>query len=152
MQQGIKNALFILFFLGSLLFASAGNKQAGDDEKEEAVYALIKRVVPGHARYFVVSFIEKKGDNDVFEVESVGNKIMLRGNNGIAIASALNYYLENIAHCSITWNGTNLKLPHPLPAVKEKVRKETPYKYRYYLNYCTFNYTMSWWNWDRWQK
>lgn len=152
MQQGIKNAFFSLFFSCSLLSAFAGNNPPGMDEKEQAVYALIKRVVPSHARYFAISFIDKKGAKDVFEVESVGNKIMLRGNNGVAIASALNYYLENVAHCSITWNGTNLKLPDPLPTVREKVRKETPYRYRYYLNYCTFNYTMSWWDWERWQK
>ncbi|HEY4197512.1 MAG TPA: alpha-N-acetylglucosaminidase, partial [Mucilaginibacter sp.] len=27
-----------------------------------------------------------------------------------------------------------------------------PYTYRYDLNYCTFNYSMSWWQWDRWQR
>ena len=29
--------------------------------------------------------------------------------------------------------------------------KTTPYKYRYCFNYCTFNYTMSWWDKERWQ-
>jgi alpha-N-acetylglucosaminidase len=39
------------------------------------------------------------------------------------------------------------------PKVKGKiVRKDTPYQYRYYLNYCTFNYSMSWWDWSRWEK
>ncbi|GAA4729356.1 alpha-N-acetylglucosaminidase [Flavisolibacter ginsenosidimutans] len=123
-----------------------------NNDKTAAVYALIKRVLPQHANKFVIGFIEKKNGNDCFEIESVGGKIMLRGNNGISIASALNYYLKNFAHCSITWNGNNLHLPNPLPVVKEKVQKESPYKYRYYLNYCTFNYTMSWWNWERWQK
>jgi len=36
--------------------------------------------------------------------------------------------------------------------IKEKIHKATPYQYRYYLNYCTFNYSMSWWDWERWQK
>ena len=152
MLPGILRGLFVLLLSCSMLTAFSGNKMKGKDENVEAVYALIKRVIPSHATAFVISFIEKNNENDVFEIESIGNKIMLRGNNGIAIASALNYYLENIAHCSITWNGTNLKLANPLPPVKEKIRKESPYKYRYYLNYCTFNYTMSWWNWDRWQK
>jgi len=131
---------------------SASGDERRNDEKSMAVYELISRVLPHQAKYFAISFIEKKNGNDCFEIESLGNKIMLRGNNGISIASALNYYLKNVAHCSITWNGSNLRLPNPLPAVKEKVQKETPYKYRYYLNYCTFNYTMSWWNWQRWQK
>jgi alpha-N-acetylglucosaminidase len=122
------------------------------DDKEKTVYDLIKRVVPSHADQFVIGFIEKKQGKDCFEIESAGKKIILRGNNGISIASALNYYLENFTHCSITWNGTNMQLPKTLPLVAKKVTKETPYQYRYYLNYCTFNYTMSWWGWERWQK
>jgi len=70
----------------------------------------------------------------------------------VSIASALHYYLKNFANCQITWNGTNLNLPKTLPVVRKKVQIKTPYKYRYNLNYCTFNYTMSWWNWERWQK
>ena len=36
--------------------------------------------------------------------------------------------------------------------VKEKVRISSPYKYRYFLNYCTFDYTMAFWGWDQWQR
>ena len=25
------------------------------------------------------------------------------------------------------------------------------YKYRYALNYCTYSYTMSFWNWKEWE-
>ena len=100
----------------------------------------------------MVESLQQQDTKDVFEVESRNNKIILRGNNGAAIASALYYYLTEYCHCQITWNGTNLNLPKQLPVVKEKVHKQTPYQYRYYLNYCTFNYSMSWWNWDRWQK
>jgi alpha-N-acetylglucosaminidase len=115
------------------------------------IYALIKRIIPAHAAKFSIKFIPKAGDNDVFELESKNGKIILGGNNGISIASALNYYLKNYAHCDISWNGTNLNLPAKLPWVTGKIRHVSPYKYRYYLNYCTFNYTMSWWDWQRWQ-
>jgi alpha-N-acetylglucosaminidase len=93
-----------------------------------------------------------KEAKDFFEIESSGGKIILSGTNGVSIASALHYYLKNFANCQITWNGTNLNLPKTLPVVRKKVQIKTPYKYRYNLNYCTFNYTMSWWNWERWQK
>jgi len=148
MNRAMKFIFIFLLLINTL--TAFGNEPA--DEKTQAVYALIRRVIPSHAKYFTASFIEKKNGKDCFEIESVGNKIMLRGNNGISIASALNYYLKNFAQCSITWNGNNLQLPTPLPPVNEKVHKESPYKYRYYLNYCTFNYTMSWWSWERWQK
>jgi alpha-N-acetylglucosaminidase len=118
----------------------------------KAAEDLISRVVPDIAAHFTVAYLPRENGKDVFEIESTGSQITLRGNNGVSVASALNYYLKNFLHCSITWNGTQLHFPDSLPVVKKKVHKVTPYKYRYYLNYCTFNYTMAWWDWDRWQK
>jgi alpha-N-acetylglucosaminidase len=135
--------------LTCILFAGAASAQQAGPEKAAA--ELIKRVLPAAAASFEVAFIPKSSDKDVFELESKNGKIVLRGNNAVSIGSALNYYLKNYAHCDISWNGSNLHLPSPLPAVAQKVRKETPYRYRYYLNYCTFNYSMSWWDWDRWE-
>ncbi|MFI5136666.1 MAG: alpha-N-acetylglucosaminidase [Sphingobacteriales bacterium] len=116
-----------------------------------ASYSLIKRVIPQRAQAFVVEQLGPQ-DKDAFEIVSRGSKIVLRGTNGVSVASALYYYLTNYAHCQVTWNGVNLNLPAKLPAVKTLIHKKTPYQYRYYLNYCTFNYSMSWWDWDRWQK
>jgi alpha-N-acetylglucosaminidase len=105
-----------------------------------------------HADSFITQYLPADKGNDVFELDGKGGKIILRGNNGISIGSALNYYLKNYCHCLITWNGVNMQLPAELPPVREKVRKSSPYKYRYYLNYCTFNYSMAWWDWERWQQ
>lgn len=114
--------------------------------------ALISRVIPLHASKFEVEELTTKSGKDEFEIESKNNKIILRGTSGVAVASALYHYLTEYAHCQITWNGTNLNLPEKLPVVTSKIRKSTVYNYRYYLNYCTFNYSMSWWDWERWQK
>jgi alpha-N-acetylglucosaminidase len=116
-----------------------------------AAEALVQRILPRHASQFLIEELEGT-TGDAFEVESRKGKIILRGNNGVAIASALYYYLNEYAHGQITWNGTNLDLPKTLPVVPVKVRKESPYQYRYYMNYCTFNYSMSWWDWPRWEK
>ncbi|MFI5154514.1 MAG: alpha-N-acetylglucosaminidase, partial [Chitinophagales bacterium] len=113
---------------------------------------LIKRIIPKQASHFSVELLPIRNDKDVFELESRNNEIVLRGNNGVAIASALYYYLNEYGHSQITWNGTNLSLPKKLPIVPQKIHRNTAYTYRYYLNYCTFNYSMSWWDWDRWQK
>ena len=117
----------------------------------QASYDLIKRTIPQYVAFFKVESLQQN-EKDVFEIESKNNRVVLRGNNGVAVASALYYYLTEYCHCQVTWNGTNLKLPKQLPVLKEKLRRQTPYQYRYYLNYCTFNYSMSWWNWERWQK
>jgi alpha-N-acetylglucosaminidase len=113
---------------------------------------LLQRIVPAHAFQFTIEPLKNVSDKDVFEIENLNHKIVLRGNNGVAVASALYYYLKEYCHAQITWNGTNLNLPKTLPKVQNKIRKETPYQYRYYLNYCTFNYSMSWWDWKRWEK
>lgn len=115
-------------------------------------HALINRVVPAHAKMFVVEALENNNSKDTFEVEGANGKIVLRGNNGVAVASALYYYLTEYTHCQVTWNGTNLNLPQQLPVPDHKTKKSSPYDYRYYLNYCTYSYSMSWWDWKRWEK
>ncbi|HEY4064099.1 MAG TPA: alpha-N-acetylglucosaminidase [Puia sp.] len=137
-----------------------------------ASYALIHRILPQQAGQFIIELFPSSnftaftpsysssssssapspGSKDSFGLSSRNGKIVLRGNNGVAIASALYYYLNEYCHCQITWNGTRLTVPSPLPKITSEVRKRTPYEDRYYLNYCTFNYSMSWWDWDRWEK
>ncbi len=113
--------------------------------------ALLKRIVPAHAAQFIIE--QSAGiDGDGFEIGSSKGKILLKGNNGVSIASALYYYLNEYCHAQITWNGVNLKLPKLLPRPTGQVVRKSPYKYRYDFNYCTFNYSMAWWDWNRWEQ
>ena len=89
---------------------------------------------------------------DVFELESSQGKIVVRGSTGVAIASGLNWYLKHYCHAHVSWSGQQLKLPDPLPLLETKVRIVTPYRYRHYFNYCTYGYTMAWWDWPRWER
>ena len=68
------------------------------------------------------------------------------------IAVGINWYLKHHAGIHISWNNMNVKLPAVLPVVKQKERHETDLKLRYNFNYCTFSYTMAFWDWNRWQK
>lgn len=120
---------------------------------DDPARALIKRIIKDKADLVDIEYIEQDKGLDVFEIESTSDntRITLRGNNGVSIASALNHYLKFYCNCDITWNGTNLNLPSTLPVVSEKIHITSPYKYKYYLNYCTFCYSMTWWDWERWQ-
>ncbi|WP_419698544.1 alpha-N-acetylglucosaminidase [Mucilaginibacter sp. NFX135] len=135
-----------------VLVVMAFGLSASAQVDQKALYAFIERVIPGKSSSFIIEAIPQQNDKDVFELDSRDGKIILRGNNGLSIASALNYYLKNYCFCDISWNGTNLNLPTTLPLVKGPIHKSTPYQYRYYLNYCTYNYSMAWWDWARWQK
>jgi len=136
----------------SLIISSLQPTYSQGEAQRKEINGLLKRMLPQHAAFFQTAFIPAEKGQDVFEIESKGAKIILRGNNGVSIASALHHYLKNFTKNHISWNGNNLKLPATLPVVKEKIRIVSPHQYRYYLNYCTFNYTMSWWDWERWEK
>lgn len=132
------------------VMACSGETYAWKDKT--AVEDFVKRIMKQRAGSFIIEYLPAENGRDVFELETKGDKIILRGNNGVSIGSALNYYLKNYCHCLITWNGVNMNLPAVFPAVEKKIRQSSPHQYRYYLNYCTFNYSMAWWDWERWQQ
>jgi alpha-N-acetylglucosaminidase len=140
--------LFAIFLLGGNACLAAGGQSSSVRAAEE----LVARVVPDAARHFVVETIPPDHGHDVFEIESRGDKIVLRGNNAISIASALNWYLEKFCRCDISWNdGDQLRLPRPLPPVPAKIHIVSPHQLRYAYNFCTYGYTMVWWDWPRFE-
>ncbi|MCF0203516.1 MAG: alpha-N-acetylglucosaminidase, partial [Bacteroidaceae bacterium] len=76
----------------------------------------------------------------------------VRGNTWVNVASGLNWYLKYYAGVQLSWNGMTAALPAVLPAVTKKERHETDLRLRYDYNYCTFSYTMAFWDWERWER
>jgi len=126
-----------------VLLAAGPDKAAGD---------LLKRLLPERAREFVLETIPAENGCDVVEVDSAGGKVVVRGASGVAIASGLNWYLKHYGNCHVSWCGDQLKLPRPLPAVPERVRRPSPFRYRYCFNYCAFSYTLAFWDWPQWER
>ncbi|WP_283692914.1 alpha-N-acetylglucosaminidase TIM-barrel domain-containing protein [Clostridium perfringens] len=103
---------------------------------------------------FIFEIRDQLNGNDVFEVsDSRDGKVLIKGNNGVSLASGFNYYLKN--YCNVSYNpimGSNLKMPETMPSVGERVVIDTPYEHRYALNFCTYSYTMSFWDWDQYEE
>ena len=93
--------------------------------------------------------IEPDPDNrDLFS-----GKIRITGNNDNSLATGLNYYLKHIAGVHVSWllcEPVELPLEFRMPA--EPIRKEALVKDRFFLNYCTYGYTMPWWKWPQWER
>ena len=117
-----------------------------------AAQALVARVIPGAASRFVLEIIPLADSLDVFEVQSRGETIVLRGSSGVALASALDWYLAHMAGVNVSSPLQPIRLRAPLPRVEHAVRITSPYRYRYFFNYCTFSYSMAWWDWSDWQR
>lgn len=120
---------------------------------DAAARGLVQRILPKHANQFIVQTIPSDNGRDVFEIESRDGKIMLRGDNPVSTASALNRYLKEFCHCDISWNcGDQLNVPKKLPVVPEKIRIVSPCQFRYAYNFCTYGYTSAWWDWPKWER
>jgi alpha-N-acetylglucosaminidase len=149
----IRVTLTIGLFMTSLIARSqkslppmlAGNKDI------QASYQLIERVIPGYTGQFKLELTKGNGQ-DVFEIDKSGRQIVLRGNNPVSIAAALHHYLKYECYAHLSWCGHQLNLPKLLPLPKKKFRKQIEQKYRVNFNYCTFNYSASWWDWKRWEQ
>lgn len=90
---------------------------------------------------------------DFFQLESVGKKIHIVGNNDNSMAMGLNHYLQQYSQVYVSWNVREpIELTCAYPPVPEPVRKEALVKERFMLNYCTFGYTMPWWQWEQWER
>ena len=78
--------------------------------------------------------------------------MVVRGNTYVNIATGLNWYLKYYAGIQLTWNDMQADLPEALPKVPHPERHETNLGLRYDFNYCTYSYTMAFWDWARWEK
>lgn len=130
--------LLSLFFIDIFSFASP-------------ITNLLERIDKGASKKFIIEQT-KLSDKDFFELDQKDGKIIIRGNNYVSIATGLNWYLKYYAGIHLSWNGMTAKLPVTLPVVTKKERHESMLPYRYDLNYCTFSYSMAFWDWPRWEK
>jgi len=123
-----------------------------DPDAPRAAHDLLKRLLPDHADRFEFRAVPPDNGRDVFEIETRDGKVVIGGNHGVAMAAGLNWYLKHHCRCHVSWCGSHLRLPNPLPEVDPKVRRASFCRWRYFLNYCCFGYSLPWWDWAQWER
>ncbi len=86
------------------------------------VTGLLERIDKGASKKFIIEQV--KSDADFFELDQKGDKVVIRGNNYVSIATGLNWYLKYYAGIHLSWNGMQAKLPAVLPPVTKKERRK----------------------------
>ena len=114
------------------------------------ITGMLERIDKGASKKFVIEIQASSGD--FFELDQKGDKVVVRGNNYVSVATGINWYLKHHAHIHLSWNNMQAHLPEVLPAVAVRERHSTDLHLRYYLNYCTYSYSMAFWDWARWEK
>ena len=121
-----------------------------------AIHNLLNRIGgAGTAERFVVKVDASVAVNgkEAFVIKAENGKPCITGSTTSAVTTGINWYLNHNAHVNLTWNQLTTDLSQvslPVPAGEEKHVCNADY--RYYLNYCTFSYSMSTWTWQRWEQ
>lgn len=114
------------------------------------VQELVARRVPWLADKVV--FQETPSADEGFTLRAENGKLHIDASSPSAAAVGVNWYLKYYCHRSMSHLGDMLEPVDelPLPSAPQTVR--TDMNYRYALNYCTFNYSMSFYSWEDWER
>lgn len=144
----MKQKMFALALMVWLMASGAG---------ANPVSQLLERIDPGASKKFKVVLVpnaSQKGGTprDFFELDQDGRRVVVRANTWVNAAVGINWYLKYYAGIHLSWNQMSARLPEVLPRVEQKERHETDLTLRYDFNYCTFSYSMAFWDWSRWER
>jgi alpha-N-acetylglucosaminidase len=111
---------------------------------------LVARRVPWMRDHLRFERLEG-ADGDEFELKTTGGRLVILATDSNAAAAGLGWYLKYFCHRSMSHVGDNLSPPSSLPPLGQPVRIRSNARYRYALNSCTYNYTMSFYSWSDWE-
>ena len=114
------------------------------------VSGFLKRNLPQFQNDILVEITG--GTQDYFTVAAADEKLHVRANNYISAFYAIYCYLKKYCGVQLSWCGNReLKIGN-LTMFDGIFAKKIDQKYRVYMNYCTLDYSMCWWDFDRWEK
>jgi len=160
MQELANSAWFLLILIVTLLPpldaialpASQADVPPSSELELKPVLDLAHRVVPWMDGKLTLIRIPKERGDDVFDLRTEGGKLVIRASGPPGAAMGLNYYLRYYCHRSMSQVGNNLAPVKDLPELARPVHRSSRFKYRYFLNYCTFNYTFAFAEWPAWER
>ena len=79
------------------------------------IKGLLERIDKGASEKFIIE--QEPSVMDFFELDQQGDKVVIRGNNYVSIATGINWYLKYYAGIHLSWNGMTADLPSELPPV-----------------------------------
>lgn len=147
-----KTAMKRLSFLFAVLVFCIGASCA--DTNVRPVQELAGRLLGSSAEAFRFSIDSlDSGTTDVFRISSDGSTVDIAGNNVNSLAVGLNYYLKHCAGTSVSWYAADpVFIPERLIVPVDTVTVTARVPERFFLNYCTFGYSMPYWNEAQWER
>eukprot|EP01065_Artemidia_motanka_P052416 TRINITY_DN9463_c0_g1_i1.p1 TRINITY_DN9463_c0_g1~~TRINITY_DN9463_c0_g1_i1.p1 ORF type:complete len:719 (+),score=190.86 TRINITY_DN9463_c0_g1_i1:358-2514(+) len=92
-------------------------------------------------------------DEGFFEIAPNGDAgVTVTADTPVSVLSGVRLWLRDHLSSSVSWTGSRVQVPSPLPPPPPVIHRRRVFKYAYYGNVCTPSYTMWNWGWDRWER
>ncbi len=131
------------------------NTDIAEQDTYDEVYGIIERKLgKTYKSWFCLEISDnpKEGHTyDYFELKDKHDKIQIKANNGVSLATGLNYYLKYYCNVNISQVGCQTKMPQKPVKINKTIFKETHARVRYAYNYCTHSYSMAFWDEKEWR-
>ncbi len=119
-----------------------------------AMDELARRMLGARAENIEFELLDFDGSEFyIVKGDTVSGKIYISGTTQSAMAVGLNRYLRDVCHADVSWYAADgVVVPATLPVPSVVLRGKARVPVRFFLNYCTFGYTMPFWKWEDWQR
>ncbi|UDQ98478.1 alpha-N-acetylglucosaminidase TIM-barrel domain-containing protein [Lentisphaerota bacterium WC36G] len=100
------------------------------------------------------SLINNNAKIDSFTLSDGDNStVIIEANSPLSATVGFNHYLKYYCNITISWD-VDVVVPKVkiLPKIGKKFSKKTTAKNRFFLNYCTYGYTLPYWKWREWER
>ncbi len=123
------------------------------DTIQEVNGIIERRLGAQYKDWFTLELAENPNGTgyDYFELSNADGKVKIKGNDGVSLATGLNYYLKYNCNVNLSQVGDQAKMPATMPTLAAPVFKETKAKVRYAYNYCTLSYSMPFYGQQEWR-
>lgn len=117
---------------------------------DAVIKGFLQRNLPKFAEQFKVELTNDVQDR--FTVTAKDGTVFVEANNYISACHGIYTYLKTYCHVQLSWCGNREISIDRLTMFDGELTKEIEQKYRVYMNYCTLDYSMCWWDFSRWEK
>ena len=124
-----------------------------EEDTYAEVYGIIsRRLGEQYKSWFTLELAPSASGYDYFELSTQDGKILVKGNDGVSLATGINHYLKYYCNVHLSQVGDQAVMPAAAPVIEGIVHKETKAAVRYSYNYCTLSYSMAFWGETEWRN
>ena len=118
---------------------------------ERAAAEMARRIAPEYSNR--IAFRQTADSTESYSIQARGRKVLISGSGANSMAAGLGRYLSDVCGADISWERVHpVELPSRMPLPDSLISCRALVPERFFLNYCTFGYTMPWWQWEDWER